>query len=99
MAPLTLLFLAAFCINSDLFPYRYISWCELSTRELITRSKVKWNLLLVEGVIVADVIGNFQLLHVVNFGSGHLVGVFDRALALLLVDDSLRDALVNSLGL
>ena len=33
------------------------------------------------------------------FGSGHLVGVFDRALALLLVDDSLRDALVNSLGL
>ena len=35
------------------------------------------------------------MLHIVDLGARHLVGVLDRALALLLVPDGLRDALLH----
>ena len=50
---------------------------------------------MVEGIVGANLLRAFELLHIVDLGARHLVGVLDRALALLLVPDRLRDALLH----
>jgi len=58
---------------------------------------------LAEGVLVevaecADLIGHFQVLHVVNFASGEHVGALDGTLADLLVDDGLVHFFFDGVG-
>ena len=50
---------------------------------------------MVEGVVRPHVVLDFQLLHVVNFRSGHLVSVLDGTLALFLIDDGLDQAVLD----
>lgn len=56
-------------------------------------------LLLVQVRIRADVVRDLLALHVEDLGTRNLVGVLDRALADLLVNDSCINALRDSIGL
>ena len=51
---------------------------------------------MVQGVVVAHVLGALQLLHVEDLGAGELVRVLNGALALLLIHDGPCEALLHS---
>jgi len=54
---------------------------------------------LVERIVVADVLGALQLLHVEDLGARELVRVLNGALTLLLIDDGPCEAFLDSHGL
>jgi len=54
--------------------------------------------ILVKVVKSPDLVGHFEVLHIINFASGEHVGAFDRALTDLLVDDGLVDLVIDRVG-